>query len=91
MTQEDLHQLFIRLLFSHRHLWMTFEEYKFLHEHPDMDWKTAHVAFVEESEEAYKSVADALLEGKPIAEKLQTVLLQSELTQAEVQTKLKNQ
>jgi hypothetical protein len=88
MTQEEL-QLFIKLLFSHRHLWTMFEEYRYLHEHPDVDWKTAHEAFFEESEEAYQSLADALLEGKPIAERLQTVLSQSELTMAEALQKLR--
>jgi hypothetical protein len=90
MTHEEK-QLFINLLFSHRHLWMTFEEYRYLQEHPDVDWETAHETFFEESDEVYKSLAAALLEGKPIAEQLQTVLSQSDLTQAETLRKLKGQ
>ncbi len=66
MTSEES-RLFINLLFSHKHLWLTFQE----------------------SDEVYQTLADAVLEGRPLEDSLQTVLLQSQLTQAEVLDKLK--
>jgi len=88
MTSEEK-QLFVNLLFNHRHLWMTFQEYRYLQERPDVDWETAHEVFFEETEDIYKSLADALLEGQPLQDKLETVLLQSRLTQVEVQERMK--
>jgi hypothetical protein len=86
---EDVKMLFIELLFAHRHLWMTFQEYRYLQEHPEVDWETAHQVFFEESDEVYNSLADALREEQPIRDKLRTVLLQSQLTEAEVRNQLK--
>ena len=88
MTTEEK-MIFIELLFAHRHLWMTFQEYRYLQEHPDMDWKTAHEIFFEESDEVYNSLAEALREEQPLQDKLRTVLLQSELTEVEVQNWMK--
>jgi hypothetical protein len=88
-TDEKL--IFIELLFAHRHLWMTFQEYRYLQEHPEVDYETAHEIFFEESEEVYKSLADALREELPIQDKLQTVLLQSKLTEVEVRNWLKKE
>ena len=76
MTSDE-QQLFTQLLFSHRHLWMAFEELRYLQEFPDMDWETAHQRFSEESEEIYQSVADAVREGKPLQDMLRTILLLS--------------
>ncbi len=89
MTLEEK-QMFTHLLFAHRHLWMTFQVYRYLQEHPEMDWETANNIFFEESEEVYTSLAEALLEEQPLQDKLQTVLLQSRLTEAEVRNRLKN-
>jgi hypothetical protein len=88
MTTEEK-MMFTSLLFAHRHLWMTFQEYRYLQEHPDVDWEAAHEIFHEESDEVYNSLAEAVREGQPLQDKLQTVLLQSELTQAEVQNWMK--
>lgn len=74
MTSEE-QQLFVQLLLSHRHLWMAFEEFCYLQEHPEMDWETVHQRFAEESEEIYQSLTDALLEGKPVQDTLRTILL----------------
>jgi len=81
---EDEKLMFIELLFSHRHLWETFQEYRYLQEHPEVDWETAHEIYSEESHEVYTSLADALHDDQPIRDKLQTVLLHSQLTQVEV-------
>lgn len=89
MMTEDECLLFIELLFSHRQLWITFEEYRYMQEHPDVDWKTAHEAFSEESFQAYDDLADALHAGKPLRERLRTVLRQSELSQAEIREQMK--
>ena len=85
MTTEEK-MLFSNLLFAHRHLWMTFQ----VQEHPEMDWETANDIFFEESDEVYTSLAEALLEEQPLQDKLQTVLLQSRLTEVEVRNRLKN-
>jgi hypothetical protein len=74
VTSEE-QQLFVQLLISHRHLWMAFEELRHLQEHPEMDWETVHRRFAEESEEIYQSLTEALLEGKPVQDKLRTILL----------------
>jgi len=89
MTIEEK-TIFINLLFAHRHLWTTFQEYRYLQEHPDMDWETAHEIFFEESDEVYNSLAEALREEQPIQDKLQTVLLQSQLSEVEVRNWMKN-
>jgi len=81
--------LFVDLLSSHRQLWMTFQTYRYLQEHPEMDWLTARTIFHEESEEVYTSLVDALNEEQPIRDKLQTFLLQSNLTEVEVRNWLK--
>jgi hypothetical protein len=83
--------LFTQLLFSHRRLWMTFQTYRYLQEHPDMDWETVNRIFYEQSDEAYNSLAEALNAEQPIRDKLQTVLLQSELTEIEVRDRLKKE
>jgi hypothetical protein len=88
MTQEET-EFFINLLLSHRHLWMTFQEYRYLQENPGVDWETAHEKFLEESEDSYQAVADALLDGQPLEDKLQTVISQSDLAQTEVLKELK--
>ena len=89
MTIEE-QKMFSSLLFAHRHLWMTFQVYRYLQEHPEMDWETANGIFFEESEEVYNSLAEALLEEQPLQDKLQTILLQSRLTETEVRNRLKN-
>jgi hypothetical protein len=82
--------LFSNLLFSHKHLWVAFQEYRYLQEHPEMDYETVHERFVDEAYEVYQSLADALLEERPIQEALRTVLLHSQLTEVEVRNWLKN-
>ena len=44
-------------------------------EHPEMDWETVHDRFSDEADAVYQTLADAVHEGKPIADSLQTVLL----------------
>jgi len=89
MTSEE-QMMFTELLFAHRHLWMTFQEYRYLQVHPEVDWETAHLIFHEESDEVYNSLVAAMREGQPIRDKLQTVLLQSQLTEAEARDQMKN-
>ena len=75
MTTEEA-RLFTNLLFSHKHFWITFEDVSvFTRSIPDMDWETVHDRFSEEADAVYQTLADAVLEGKPIADSLQTVLL----------------
>ncbi|MGA1983312.1 MAG: hypothetical protein ABSG84_12705 [Acidobacteriaceae bacterium] len=88
MTEEE-GKIFIELLFAHRHLWMTFQEYRYLQEHPETDWETAHGIFFEESDDIYTRLADAVREEQPIRDRLQTVLLQSRLTEVEVRDWMK--
>jgi hypothetical protein len=88
MTDEE-EMIFIELLFAHRHLWMTFQESRYLNEHPETDWETAHRIFFEESDDIYTRLADALREGQPIRDKMRTVLLQSQLAEVEVRDQMK--
>lgn len=88
MTTEEK-EMVTSLLFSHRHLWMTLQEYRYLQEHPDVDYEAVHEIFHEESDEVYNSLAEALREGQPLQDRLQTVLLHSQLTEAEVQNQMK--
>lgn len=81
--------LFTQLLTAHRRLWMTFQAYRYLEEHPQADWESANQIFWEQSQEVYNSLAEALNDEQPIRDKLQTVLLQSRLAEAEVQDYLK--
>jgi hypothetical protein len=90
MTHEEK-QLFINLLFSHKNLLITFQEYRYLQEHPEADWETVHERSFEEADEVYQSLSDALLEGKPLEDALQTILLQAKLIQAEVLKNLKGE
>ena len=68
---------------------MAFQEYRYLQEHPDVDWEKAHEIYFEETDELYNSLAEALREGQPLQDKLETILLQSQLTEAEVQNWMK--
>ena len=68
MTTEEK-MMFTSLLFAHRHLWMTFQEYRYLQERPDVDWEAAHEIFHEESDVVYNSLAEAVREGKPLQDK----------------------
>ena len=86
---EDEKMIFIDLLFAHRHLWMAFQEYRYLQEHPEVGWAVAHEIFHEETDEVYNSLADALREEQPIQDKLRTVLLQSQLIEVEVRKQMK--
>jgi hypothetical protein len=90
MTESEM-LLFTELLFAHRHLWMTFQEYRYLQENPEADWMTAHKIFFEQSDEVYESLAASLRDEQPIRDKLQTVLLQSHLTEVEVQDRMKKE
>ena len=82
--------LFTQLLFSHRRLWMTFQAYRYLEEHPQADWESANRIFWEQSHEVYSDLAEALNAEQPIRDKLQTVLLQSQLTEAEARDQMKS-
>lgn len=82
-------KLFIELLFAHRRLWMTFQESRYLQEHPEVDWEAAHEIFLEMSHDIYTRLADAVREEQPIQDKLRTVLLQSQLTEVEVRDRMK--
>ena len=55
-----------------------------------VDWEAAHEIFHEESYDTYNDLAESLLAGKPLLERLRTVLRQSELSQAEIREQMKN-
>ena len=90
MTEEEK-RLFASLLFSHKHLWITFEEYRYLREHPEMDWETVHDRFSEEADEVYQTLADAVLEERPIEDSLQTILLHAQMTLNDQRNKMKGE
>ena len=76
-------QLFSNLLFSHKRLWISFQELKHLKEFPDDDPETVHGRFCDAADEVYQPLIDALHEGRPIQDALQTVLLVSEIARTE--------
>jgi hypothetical protein len=88
MTEPEM-LLFTELLFAHRRLWMTFQAYRYLEEHPQADWEYANQIFWEQSHEVYSDLAEALNDEQPIRDKLQTVLLQSHLAETEIRDQLK--
>ena len=90
MTDEEK-RLFFSLLFSHKHLWITFEEYRYLREYPEMDWETVHDRFSEEADEVYQTLAAAVLEEKPIEDSLRTVLLHAQMTLNEQRKKMEGE
>ena len=90
MTAEE-EKLFTGLLFSHKHLWITFETYRYLQEHPEMDWETVHDRFSDEADEVYQTLAAAVHEGKPVADSLETVLLHARMTLNEQRKKMKGE
>ena len=49
------------------------------------------IGFLKKPTPVYQTLADALLEGKPIADSLQTVLLQAQMTVNERRTKMKGE
>lgn len=88
MTHEE-RLIFSDLLFSHKQLWIAFQEYRYLNEHPGTDYGAVHERFAEEADEVYQTLVDALLEEQLLQEALQTVLLNSQLTEVEVREFLK--
>lgn len=85
MTEEE-QNMFTKILFDHKHLWLAFQETRYLREFPDADPEEVHVRFVDAADEVYRPLTDALLEERPIQdilEKVETVLLASNIAQAE--------
>jgi hypothetical protein len=74
---EDEEKLFSTLMFDHKHLWIALQETKHLNEFPDDDPYEVHVRFSEAAAEVYQPLADALLEGQPLKDTFETVLLSS--------------
>jgi|ERR1035437_3481884 hypothetical protein len=75
--------LFTKLLFNHKHLWIAYQTVRHLKEFPDDDPETVHGRFCDAADEVYQPLTDALLEGQPLQDPLETVLLVSEISQAE--------
>jgi DNA phosphorothioation-dependent restriction protein DptG len=88
MTTEEK-MLFTSLLFNHKHLWLTFQEYRYIQEHPEMDWETVHERFSEEVEGVYQTLADAVREGEPLQDTLRTILRMSDESWAAAQNEMK--
>jgi hypothetical protein len=85
VTEEEL-KLFSLLLFDHKHLWIAFQETKYLREFPNADPKDAHIRFVNAAAEVYLPLENALLSRRPIrdiGEILQTIFLASTIAQSE--------
>jgi hypothetical protein len=83
---EDEQKMFTKLLFDHKHLWTAFQATRHLREFPDDDPTEVHVRFSAAADEVYRPLTDALLEEQPIQdilEKVETVLLASNIAQAE--------
>jgi hypothetical protein len=76
-------ELFTSLLFSHKHLWIAFQEQKHLREFPDEDLLEVHVRFDDAACEVYRPLEAALLSGQPVQDALQTVLLVTQISRVE--------
>jgi hypothetical protein len=87
-TEEGI--LFSQLLFDHKGLWVTLQTYRYLQEHPEMDWGEVHERFSLEAYEVYQSLANAVLDEQPLQDPLKTVLLNSLLTMAELRDQKRN-
>ena len=82
MTTEET-RMFTHLLFDHKHLWIAFQETRYLRKFPNEDAERVHGRFVDAAHEVYHPLEDALLEGKPIRDTLETILLASSIAQSE--------
>jgi hypothetical protein len=82
MTKEEL-QMFTHLLFDHKRLWIAFQETRHLRKFPTDDPEEVHGRFVDAAYEVYHPLEDALLEGKPLRDILETILLASSIAQSE--------
>jgi len=80
---DDEQKLFTHLLFDHKHLWIAFQETKHLREFPDDDPEEVHGRFVEAAYDVYHPLEEALLDGRPIRDILETILLASSIAQSE--------
>lgn len=79
----DDNEVFTRLLFSHKHLWVRYQAMKHLREFPNDDPELAQERFCEAADEVYQPLIDALREGQPIQDALQTVLSVADIALAE--------
>ena len=80
---DDERELFINLLFDHKHLWIAFQETRHLREFPDADPEEVHGRFVDAAYGVYHPLDEALLSRQPIREILETILLASRIAQSE--------
>ncbi len=62
MTEEE-EKMFTHLLFDHKHLWIAFQETRYLREFPDADPEEVHVRFVDAAYDVYHPLEEALLKG----------------------------
>lgn len=83
MTLNDDRDLFTKLLFNHKHLWIAYQVTKHLKEFSQDDPETVHERFCDAAYELYHPLEEALLAGQPLQDALQTVLLVSDLSQSE--------
>lgn len=79
----DDRDLFTKLLFNHKHLWIEFQVLKHLKEFPQDDPEKVQERFCAAAYELYHPLEEALLAGQPLQDALQTVLLGSDLAQIE--------
>jgi hypothetical protein len=82
MTHDET-QTFTKLLFDHKHLWVAFQETRHLKKFPDEDPYEVHCRFCDAADDLYKPLTDALLEGQPVEDPLETILLASNIAQSE--------
>jgi hypothetical protein len=82
MTDEE-QKMFTHLLFDHKHLWIAFQETKHLREFPDDDPEEVHGRFVDAANDVYGPLEQALLDGQPIRDTLETILRVSQIAQSE--------
>lgn len=76
-------QLFTKLLFSQKHLWIAFQETRHLREFPEDDPEEVHGRFVDAAYDIYHPLEEILLERLPTPDELETILLAGRIAMAE--------
>ena len=65
----------INLVCGYKHLWLKYQELRYLAHHPNSDPETVREAVFDEVEELFSPALDALSEGQPVQDLVQTLVL----------------
>lgn len=60
----------ISLTFAYKHLWIKYQELRYMEKYPDSDPETVREAVFDEIDDLFRPVGDALSDGQPVRELL---------------------